>query len=243
MFRHLSNQFKKIWASIALLSVEMLVVLGIFLFSLVTFVVLTRRIFFLKNEEFDFKVFDFLQSHVSDKNNDIMLFFTFLGKHSFLIPANIALIIFFLFIKRHKWFSIKIPAIALTSLALMGLLKNLFGRPRPLIPLLDEARGLSYPSGHALMSVTFYGLLIHIVWHTVKRTWLKWLLIILLSLLILTIGFSRIYLRVHYASDVFAGFATGFLWLVISLFIVQKMEKFSNRKMDPVVQADSTTSK
>jgi membrane-associated phospholipid phosphatase len=240
MFRNLSHKIKKSWAALALLSVEMIVVLAVFIFSLIAFVLVTRHVFILKDEQFDFRVFDFLQSHVSDKNNHIMLFFTFLGKHSFLIPANIALIIFFLFFRKHQWYSIKIPAIALSSLAMMFLLKNIFGRPRPEIPLLNEARGLSFPSGHALMSVTFYGLLIHIVWKTVSVKWLKWLLIVLFGGLIFVIGFSRIYLRVHYASDVLAGFATGFLWLVISLWILKRMEKFSNRKVDPVVKAEST---
>ncbi len=69
--------------------------------------------------------------------------------------------------------------------------------------------------------------------NTVKRVWLKWLLTILLLLLILTIGFTRIYLRVHYPSDVFAGFAIGFLWLVISIRVMDRVEKFSKRKVVP----------
>jgi undecaprenyl-diphosphatase len=243
MIRNLSNRIKKVWAALALLSVEMIVILVVFLLSLVLFIVITRHIFVLKDENFDYRVFGFLKAHVSDRNNGIMLFFTYLGTHKFLIPANIALIIFFLFIRKHKWFSITIPAIALSSLALMFILKNLFGRQRPDIPLLREAAGLSFPSGHALMSVTFYGLLIYIIWQTVKRVWLKYLLITLLLLLILTIGFSRIYLRVHYASDVLAGFATGFLWLVFSIWAVRRMEKYSNRKIDPVVQAETSLAK
>jgi len=148
--------------------------------------------------------------------------------------------IYFLFIKKHRWYSIKIPVIALSSLALMFFLKTLFGRHRPDIPLLREAQGLSFPSGHALMSVTFYGLLIHIIWNTVKRKWLKWTLIILLILLILIIGFSRIYLRVHYPSDVMAGFATGFIWLVISIWIVKRIEKFSKREVSPLVEKNGS---
>lgn len=243
MVRGFSNRVKKVWASIALLSVELIVVLAIFTLSLVTFVLVTRHIFILKDEDFDFRVFDFLQRHVSDANTDVMLFFTFLGTHIFLIPANFALIFFFLFIRKHKWYSIRIPAIALSSLALMFILKNLFGRQRPDIPLLREVQGLSFPSGHALMSVTFYGLLIYIIWETVKRPWLKIMLVTLLLLLIFIIGFSRIYLRVHYVSDVIAGFATGFLWLIFSLWILRRIEKYSNRKIDPVVQSETTLAK
>jgi undecaprenyl-diphosphatase len=63
----------------------------------------------------------------------------------------------------------------------------------------------------------FYGLVIFVIWHEVKQKWLKILLTIFFVLFILLISFSRIYLRVHYASDVIAGLAVGFIWLVLSL--------------------------
>ena len=236
MFKRLSTRVKKFWAALALLSVEMIIVLGLFLGALILFVNMIRRVFFLHNNRFDDKVFAYLNNHVSNENNDVMMFFTLLGKHEFLIPANLMLIAYFLFIKKHRWYSIKVPAIALSSLALMFGLKRLFDRDRPLVPLLEQARGLSFPSGHALMSVTFYGLLIYIVFKGFKNKPFKWTVIGLLLLLILTIGFSRIYLRVHYASDVIAGFCVGLLWLVICVWTLNKLEKFSMRKVNPVVQ-------
>src|SRR5687767_12791653 len=158
----------------------MIIVLIVFIISLIAFIFITRNVFVVKDEVFDHRVFESLEPFVTDKRSDLVQFFTFLGTHIFLIPANLVLIIYFLFIRRHRWYSIKVPVIALSSLALMFVLKNFFGRQRPDIPLLKEVGGLSYPSGHALMSVTFYGLLIHIVYNTVKRVWLKWTLIFLL---------------------------------------------------------------
>jgi len=235
MIRKITHKIKKGWAELALLSVEVIIILIIFIGSVLAFVFITRNVFVLKNEVFDYRVFQFLEPYVSGPRNNAVLFFTFLGTHVFLIPANVLLIVYFLFVKKHRWYSIKIPVIALTSLAWMLFLKNLFGRTRPDIPLLNEAAGLSFPSGHALMSVTFYGLLIHIVWNTVKPNWWKWIVISLLILLILIIGFTRIYLRVHYPSDVFAGFAIGFLWLVISIWAVGRIENFSKRKAATLV--------
>jgi membrane-associated phospholipid phosphatase len=237
MIGRLSKNIKKFWAQLALLSAEMIIVILLFAIALVAFIFISRNIFILKEDQFDYRVFDYLKPHVSDRNNAIMLFFTFLGTHIFLIPANMIVIFIFLFIKKHRWYSLKIPVIALSSLALMFLLKNIFNRPRPDIPLLREAKGLSFPSGHAFMSVTFYGLLIYIIWKTVRTKWLKLTLCIFLLLLILIIGFTRIYLRVHYPSDVLAGFATGFLWLAISIYIMNKIEKFSRRKLSPLVEA------
>ena len=220
----------------ALLSVEMTIVLCLFVIALAAFLYITRRIFILNKTKLDDRVFEFLRNHVNERNNDIMQFFTFLGTHLFLIPANLLLIAYYLFVKKHKWYSIKIPAIALSSMGLMFLLKNFFSRARPEIPLLSEAKGLSFPSGHALMSITFYGLLIYIIFKNVRKKELKWTLIILLMVLIIIIGFSRIYLRVHYASDVLAGYCIGFLWLAFTVWMLNKMEKYSRRKFDRIVE-------
>ena len=173
---------------------------------------------------------------MSERNNHIMEFFTFLGTRQFLIPATLLLIAYFIFIKKHKWYSIKIPAIALSSLGLMFLLKGLFDRQRPSVPLLFSAKGLSFPSGHALMSVTFYGLLVYIIFKSVRNKPLKWTLIILLIVLILIIGMSRVYLRVHYATDVMAGYCVGFLWLVFTIWLLNKIEKQGRKKFDDAVQ-------
>lgn len=220
----------------ALLSAEVVVVSALLTGAVVLFVYMVRRVFILQNNSFDERVFQALDPYVNESTNKLMLAVTFLGKHEFLIPANIALIFWFLLVRKHRWYSIKVPAVALSSLGLMFLLKNVFNRERPGIPLLEEARGLSFPSGHALMSVTFYGLLIYAVYHLWKNDTAKWSMISFLVLLILLIGFSRIYLRVHYTSDVLAGFAVGFLWLVLSLKLLGYMEQYSRRKLQPVVE-------
>jgi undecaprenyl-diphosphatase len=168
---------------------------------------------------------------VSDANTSVMEFFTYLGAHKFLIPANIILIAYFI-IKRHKWYSVKIPVVALSSLLLMLFLKLIFHRVRPMSPLLLGAEGFSFPSGHALMSTTFYGLLIFIVYESVKNNLLKWSLIAAMCLLVLFIGISRVYLRVHYASDVVAGFCVGVTWLLLSIWVLGKIEKYNRKKAD-----------
>ena len=167
-----------------------------------------------------------------------MQFITFLGTHTFLIPANLVLIGYFLFIRRHRWYSIKVVAISLSSTAMMFLLKFIFSRARPLEPLLQPALGYSFPSGHSFVSFAFYGLLIFLSYKYLETPVLKWLIIISLSLLILLIGVSRIYLRVHYASDVLAGFSIGIIWLVFSLWVLNRMESYSRRKLQPVVEEE-----
>jgi len=230
------SKFKKFLAALALLSVELLIIWILFFGCIIIFALTAYRIFLLKKDGIDTTVFNFLSSHVSNRHTEIMEAITFLGNHNFLIPANLVLIIYFLVIRKHRWYSIKIPVVAIGGVTMMALLKFVFSRPRPLIPLLEPARGFSFPSGHAMMSFSFYGVLIFMVYENVRNQYLKWGLIIALLFLIFLIGLSRVYLRVHYASDVIAGFAAGFIWVVLSLSIVGRIEKYSKRKIDPELQ-------
>lgn len=235
MLRRVKKKIGKLWAAIALLSVEVFVIVGMFTIALFGFAYMVKRVFVLQNTGFDQSAFRFLSRFVSERNNDIMLLITYLGTHYFLIPANLILIIYFLVIKPHKWYSIKVPAIAISSVLLMFLLKFLFSRPRPLPPLLDAARGMSFPSGHALNSVTFYGLVAYMIWNTKVSKRSKIIMIACLMLLVLLIGISRIYLRVHYASDVIAGYCMGALWLIMCILILRNIEQFSKKEVNAVV--------
>ena len=213
------------WEITMLIIVEVLLTLAFFSVIIALIVFLIRKPI-RKHKPIDMLIFDKIKPLVNAINNKIMLLITFLGKHQFLIPANLILIFYFLLVKKQTWFSIRVITIAISSLVLMLLLKQLFQRKRPLSPLLKAAKGLSFPSGHAIMAVTFYGLLIYILQHSITIDWLKWLVIVLVTLLIILIGFSRIYLRVHYASDVAAGFIIGLLWLLISLAVLKWLEAY-----------------
>ncbi len=234
--KKVKSGISKAWARFALLSFELVVVLVAFFVALFAFVFIARMIFWKKKDGFDVQASAFFSPLVTDLNTDIMQVFTFLGTHTFLIPANILLILYFLFVRKHKWYSIKVPVISTGSLIIMSILKQLFGRHRPLVPLMSEAKGLSFPSGHAMMSMVFYGLIIYIVWEEVKQAWLRYTLVILLLVIILFIGISRIYLNVHFASDVAAGFSLGLVWLVISVVILNKMEYISRKEISLVVE-------
>jgi membrane-associated phospholipid phosphatase len=226
---YISNKFRinlhtiHAWQLTLFIIIAILLSLSLFAICIIVIVFLLRdRV--RKYKPADMGIFERLNKWVSPTLSKWMLAITFLGKHQFLIPANLLLIFYFLFIERQNWFSIRVAAISLSSLALMFLLKYLFRRKRPLSPLLKAARGLSFPSGHAIMSVAFFGMLIYIVAHTAMNSILQSTIIALLVVLILLIGFSRVYLRVHYASDVLAGFIIGLIWLFISLAVLDQIE-------------------
>ena len=231
MRRYIDSGKKRIGSIIALLSFELVTVLLLFFLSIIGFAYLVNRVIRLKETGFDTAVFSFIRPFISEAMTSFMVFITFLGTHKFLIPANLLLIAYFLFIKRHRWYSIKVPVVAIGSVSIMLGLKTLFSRVRPTDPLLAEVKGFSFPSGHAMSAMTFYGLLLYLVYRYIKHPVLKWGLIVLLSILIILIGLSRVYLRVHYPSDVIAGFSMGVIWLVIALWSTRRIEKMV--KKDP----------
>ena len=216
-----------------LLSIELIILLAAFFSSAFLIVFLIKEVFILKAEVIDQKVFHFFSRFTFDNTTVFMQAFTLLGSHYFLVPANLLLIAYSYFIRKQTWFAIKTFAVAFSSLLIMFGLKMIFNRARPLTPLLHEVPGLSFPSGHAFMSFTFFGLLIYVVHKKIKNSILKIVLIILLLCIILMVGISRIYLRVHYATDVMAGFALGIMWLIISLWALHVIEK-NKIKLPPV---------
>ena len=125
-----------------------------------------------------------------------------------------------LFVKKKKLI-VLLTWINLGCCALLNqILKRIIQRARPTGYRLIEEDGYSFPSGHSMISAAFYGFFIYLIFKNVKNKYLKWGSISLLSLLICLIGISRIYLGVHYTSDVMAGFVISISYLVIFTSIV-----------------------
>lgn len=102
-------------------------------------------------------------------------------------------------------------------------LKNIFIRERPLSLMLVDESGYSFPSGHSMVSLGFYGYIIYLLWKDYIKTSHKKIASVLISVLVLLIGISRIYLGVHYASDVVAGFIMSGLYLIIYINFSNKV--------------------
>ena len=109
-------------------------------------------------------------------------------------------------------------------------LKQLINRARPTLEHLVTVKTLSYPSGHAMTAMAFYGFLIYLIFTFKFKKVLKFTIITLLGFLILSIGISRIYLGVHFPSDILGGFAAGFIWVVFCILVLNILKIF---KEDP----------
>lgn len=101
-------------------------------------------------------------------------------------------------------------------------LKVIVQRPRPNEFRLIDQSGYSFPSGHSMISMAFYGFIMYLIYKKVDNKYLKWGLITFLEVLIISIGISRIYLGVHYTSDVIAGFMISIAYLMVFTNIAKK---------------------
>ncbi len=161
---------------------------------------------------------------ISDFSLPIVKFITNLGSALFVIAVSILLLVFL----KDKVIGLSI----FLNLAIVGglnqILKMIFQRPRPVGYRLIEESGYSFPSGHSMISAAFYGFLIYLIYKKVENKYIKYSLIIGLTLLIVCIGLSRIYLGVHYASDVLAGFLVSICYLIVFTSII-KNKLFANK--------------
>ena len=156
---------------------------------------------------------------ISDFVTPIAKFITNFGGAIFL---SIATVMLFLLIKNKKIGLSIISNIVIITI-LNQLLKRILQRPRPTEFRIVEEKGYSFPSGHSMVSMAFYGYLIYLIYRYIKNKYVKWTLITILSILICLIGISRIYLGVHYTSDVLGGFLLSISYLVIYISSIKKL--------------------
>lgn len=183
----------------------------IFFLFFVIFLAIAEDVFEQEIFEFDSVVYNFLVNNRNEVLNNFFKIITQFGSAIVLIIITILCVIFI----RDKKYKILVPANLVTIAIINIVLKNFFLRPRPDELRLIEETGYSFPSGHAMASTAFYGLLIYIVHEKVENKILRNTICIMLGLLILLISISRIYVGVHYTSDVIAGTCFSIAYLIL----------------------------
>lgn len=168
---------------------------------------------------FDMAIINFIQSFISVESTKIMKLFTFMGSTKGIVGFSV-LVIFLMVLNKKWWESLFFAVAVVGSSGFNLLLKWIFHRARPNIHPLIAETGYSFPSGHSMVSLAFYGMLAYFLVLFLKNRTTKKITIIAFSFLIFLIGISRIYLGVHYPSDVIAGFSAGGVWLIVCLIFL-----------------------
>lgn len=194
---------------------------------ILTIIVFILLCIFVKNNYMDIvnrvdnSVHEFFYTKVMNENNtDFMKSVTYLGS---------TVVVIFIFILMILLFKNKIIKIVLSlDMAFLylvrTLLKNTFKRPRPDYSIIPVPHDYSFPSGHTIFAVGFYGLIIYFLWQLNINKIIKYILTLTISIIILLICASRIYLGVHYFSDVLVGFILGILSIVLFIGIYKNYD-------------------
>jgi undecaprenyl-diphosphatase len=185
----------------------------IFTIALNGFVQLTDELVENELASVDQSVSDYVISWRNETLTDYFTIATHLGDRYAYLVITILLAGFYL-LKDRSWKFILQTTLVLILASLSNIvLKRVFNRARPSLEHLVTVNTLSYPSGHSMSAMAFYGFLIFLCVRYKMPRWVKYVFIAILTLLILSIGISRIYLGVHYPSDVAAGFIGGLIWV------------------------------
>lgn len=188
-------------------------------FSFILFMILTYTIFNDGINKIDHHIENIVINMRNKKLTNFMITITNLSSAYSLIVISILL----LAIIKNK----KIPTLIIINLIFSFLTsqfaKIIMQRERPINISLVEAIGFSYPSGHSLISMAYFGFIAYLLYkHRTNNKLTKVILITTLFITILIIGFSRIYLGVHYFSDVIGGFLLSCSYLMIFININKK---------------------
>ena len=205
-------------------SLEVLVLAALFLVSLFIFAYIAHEAVLEQEDVFDTRVHAYLLAHTTPLLIKVASGFTYLGSSLFLLPAYV-LLIGMLIIFKKKSTALDISVVALSSFLVMQVLKQVFHRKRPNLPIIKAIHTYSFPSGHSVSSFIFCSILAYLVWKGEGHTVYKWILTFMLLLLAVAIGLSRIVLNVHFATDVIAGFCLGVMWVTLSFWVIQKINQ------------------
>lgn len=188
----------------------------------ICFVLFLVILYFVLNYDtlsIDSNIYNFISNNImTDGLNPFVKFVTELGGVGFTVFLTLLIVIFS---KKYRYF---IAGNVVVATLVNQIVKHIVRRPRPNVLRLVEESGYSFPSGHSMVSIALYGIIVYTIYKNVKNKYIKWISIVLLSLLVLSIGFSRIYVGVHYATDVIGGFLLGFVVLVIYIDVYNKLK-------------------
>jgi undecaprenyl-diphosphatase len=187
-------------------------------------------------QAFDEAALKWISTHHSSVLDRAMLEITALGTGTVVLMI-VCISALFLSLTRHKYSALLLLVATAGGLLLDNVLKLYFGRPRPHIFTWGaQVVSSSFPSGHAMSATIVYSTVAYLAARLQKRRWARWLTLLLAAAIILLISLSRIYLGVHYPSDVLAGAIVGLAWAAFCMATLEAVQRFAQRQAPEIAK-------
>jgi undecaprenyl-diphosphatase len=208
--------------------------LSISVLLLAIFAKLSGDLLYNELATFDRVVGEFIRGFATPSLTRVAIILTNLGSAYVEIGLTVVVGAFLLFRYKHTWETVLLVISLSGAWLLNTILKVLFHRARPDIVHLVKAGGYSFPSGHAMVATAFYGVIGYLLWLNLRsRSKPSWYIVVCTFVLIISIGISRIYLGVHYPSDVIAGYVVGGVWAIACIMGLKEIRHYkSNSNSD-----------
>ena len=189
-------------------------------------------------QAFDDAVLRWIADHRSPGLEPIMLEITFLGTGT-VVTAIVAVAALFLWLTRHKFSAALLLIATVGGIALNNLLKVGFARPRPQVfEWGSHALTWSFPSGHAMSAAVVYGTVAYLAARLQKKGWHRAITLFVALVLIVLIAATRLYLGVHYPSDVLAGIIIGLAWAGFCMATLEAIQVYARRRVPKVLKLE-----
>ncbi|MDS9471920.1 phosphatase PAP2 family protein [Sporosarcina pasteurii] len=201
------------------LSKNILIVLVIIVVSGSLFITMANLVGSGKIESFDLPIIRLVQGLEAPWLTVLFKTFTWIGSAKAVVPITIIVCFLLFFVYKHRQQAFVFAFSIVGTIALNELLKGHFKRARPEIYRIMDAGGYSFPSGHTMMAFSLYGMITYILWRNIKTVGGRVALLSFASFMAFMIATSRIYLGVHYPSDVVGGIAASTICVTISAII------------------------
>ncbi len=173
---------------------------------------------------FDEPIIDFIQGAEAPWLTTIMRMFTDIGSTTAVIILGVITLGILLLKKYHTQAILFVVALAGTGI-LNQTLKFIFKRDRPDLNRLIDIGGYSFPSGHTMIAFSLYTIIAYIIWRNLKNTWSRVGIMLLAVFMIVMIAVSRIYLGVHFPSDIVGGFLASSVFLFVIITMYQRFQR------------------
>jgi len=199
---------------------------------------LAERVMSGGTQAFDESILRWMSAHHSKALTSTMLEITTLGTGTVLLMI-VCVAALFLTLTKHKYSALLLLVATGGVLLLDMVLKLQFNRPRPHVFIWGtQAFGSSFPSGHAMGATVTYSTVAYLAARLHRRSWARWLTMLMALVVIFLIGVSRMYLGVHYPSDVLAGAIMGLAWAAFCMATLEAIQRFAERRAPELKQAE-----